>query len=181
MPGLRLRLVVVTVILIALPSLAHAQRRGRLRGGPVISPYGPVYNPVMSPEYRLWVSNPAAYEQLMMYRQQQMMMKQQQAYMKEMKRERQVFDKWVKTQKARKDKGLPTDPDYDQYLRMQAASGPGFLPNANADPTLAPGGGPRPPATRKAAAKKAAPKKAASKKAAKTSVAKEAAAKKTDE
>jgi hypothetical protein len=170
MSRIRVRLVVVTIVMAALPALAFARGRGYGRVGPAMTIYGPVYNPTATPEYRLWASNPAAYEQMMMMRQQQFLMKQQQAYMKQMKVQQQQFGKWVKTQKSRKDKGLPTDPMYDQYLRMQEAAGPAFLPNENdrrnADPTVAPGGGPRPPSARRATSKKAAPKKAASKKAA---------------
>lgn len=167
----RTRLLVVAIVLAALPGLALARGRGYGRSGPAQTIYGPVYNPTMSPEYRLWASNPAAYEQLMMMRQQQFLMKQQQAYARQMKLQEQEFNKWVKAQKARKDKGLPTDPDYDRYLRIQAASGPAFAPNenarANGDATTAPGGGPRPPASKRRASAKTkgrASTKAASKK-----------------
>jgi len=146
--------------MIALPGLALARGRGYGKVGPAMSIYGPVYNPVASPEYRLWASNPAAYEQLMMRSQQQYMMKRQQAYMKQMKAQKQQFDKWVKTQKARKDKGLATDPMYDQYLRVQEASGPAFAPDGD------PAAGPRRPAARKAATRKGASKNAAAKTAA---------------
>lgn len=93
---------------------AHAQWRYR-RSGPAMSVFGPTYNPTMSPEYRLYLSDPEAYEQLMMQRQFQY---QQQIYQKQ----QQVFQKWLKDQKAKKDKGQPTDPAYEQYLRQQSAA-----------------------------------------------------------
>lgn len=171
MSATRVRFLVVTVALIALPGLVHARGRG-YRSGPAMSVYGPIYNPTSSPEYRLWAGSPAAYERMVMMRQQQMVMRQQQMYMKQMKQQQQYFKNWVKTQKARKAKGLPTDPDYDQYLRIQAGSGPGFQSDnssrggASGDPTVAPGGGPRRPAARKAATKKSAASKGATKKSA---------------
>jgi hypothetical protein len=83
-----------------------------------MTPDGPVYNFTMTPEYRLWASNPEAFEQLMLQRQMAANAKQQQ----EMLKQQQAFDKWLKDQKAKKDKGQATDPAYDQLLRMQAAA-----------------------------------------------------------
>ena len=123
-------LALATLLLLA-PSPASAQYRHRGRGyntGPAMTVYGPVYNPVMSPEYRLWASNPAAYERMMFMRQQQMMQKQQQAYTKEMERERKQFQGWLKDQQTRKSKGQPTDPAYDRLLRSQSPSPPPPLP-----------------------------------------------------
>jgi hypothetical protein len=97
---------------LSFPGTAHAQRG---RYGPAMSAYGPVYNPTMSPEYQLWARNPEAYEQLMMQRQMQMEYRQQQAMLKQ----QQQFEKWLKEQKAKKDKGQPTDPAYDQIVKMQ--------------------------------------------------------------
>jgi hypothetical protein len=94
---------------------AHAQRG--YRRGPAMTPYGPVYNPTMSPDYRLYASNPAAYEQMMMNRQIQSANKQQQAAQKQQEQ----FQKWLKDQKAKKEKGKPTDPAYDQLLKYQEA------------------------------------------------------------
>lgn len=52
-----------------IPVPAQAQRGMRGSSGPAMSPYGPVYNPTQSPDYRLRASNPAAYQQLMLQRQ----------------------------------------------------------------------------------------------------------------
>jgi len=110
------RLGLLCLLAVALvPADARAQRGMNRTSGPAMTPFGPVYNPTQTPEYRLFARNPAAYQQLMMermarvnYRQQQQLLKQQQA-----------FEKWLKQQKARKDKGQPTDPAYDQLLKMQ--------------------------------------------------------------
>jgi hypothetical protein len=163
MSTIRVRLAVVTIVMAALPGLVLARGGGAGGSGPAMSVYGPVYNPAMSREYRLWAASPGAYQQMMMMRQQQFLMKQQQAYIKQMKLQQRQFDKWVKAQKARKDKGLATDPLYDQLLRMQEAAEPAFAPNG--DPTVAPGGGPRPPVARKSASRKSATRKGASTKA----------------
>jgi hypothetical protein len=163
MSTIRVRLAVVTIAMVALPGLVLARGRGAGGSGPAMSVYGPVYNPAMSREYRLWAASPGAYQQMMMMRQQQFLIKQQQAYMKQMQFQQRQFDKWVKAQKARKAKGLATDPMYDQFLRMQEAAGPAFSPDG--DPTVAPGGGPRPPVSRKSAPRKGATRKDASTKA----------------
>lgn len=84
---------------------AHAQRgyaRYRNSNVAAMTPFGPIYTPRGA--------------QQIMLRQQRAMAQQYQ----QMQRQRQAFDKWLKTQKAKKDKGQPTDPMYDQYLRMQA-------------------------------------------------------------
>ncbi len=106
----------LTMASLAQVSTAHAQR-GYNRNGPAMTPDGPVYNPTSSPDYQLWARNPAAYEQLMYQRQMQYNAQQMAAYQKQQA----AFQKWLKDQKAKKDKGQPTDPAYDQMLKVQAA------------------------------------------------------------
>jgi hypothetical protein len=129
------------------PETAQAQY-GRRRYGPAVSAFGPVYNPSMSAEYRLWASNPEAYEQLMMQRQYQYEQKLQQNYQKQ----QQAFQKWLKSQKAKKDKGQPTDPAYDQIMKQQEMAAQAQLREATR---------PRGRAARRAASTKAATKSAA--------------------
>jgi hypothetical protein len=94
---------------------AHAQRGNR--SGLAMTPYGPVYNPMLSPDYRLYAANPALYEQVVTARQMQAANKQQQQMLKQQR----VFAKWLKDQKSKKDKGKPTDPAYDQLMKMKEA------------------------------------------------------------
>lgn len=68
-----------------------------------MTPYGPMMNPGMSPDYMLFVRNPMAYEQVMMQREQKLMAMQQkqiiqyqQAYQKEMQRQMKAYQDWAK-------------------------------------------------------------------------------------
>ena len=158
---------IISALLLQIGAASVLAQRYARRNGPAMTVYGPVYNPTMSPEYRLWANNPGAYEQLMMQRralwlqqQQKAAAKQQQALVKQ----RQAFEKWLKEQKKRKDEGKATDPAFDRYMSMNEAaaknaaggrrtsarrqSGRRQAAAGTADPTVAPGGGPRPPETK---------------------------------
>jgi hypothetical protein len=75
----------VALAVAGLSTTAHAQRYGRTYG-PAMTPFGPVYNPALSPEWRQAGGNPIIYEQIMqqkaLIQQQKLMMQQQQAYNK---------------------------------------------------------------------------------------------------
>src|SRR5256885_3555333 len=61
------RLSLLGLLVVALvPADARAQRRAVKDNysGPAMTPFGPVYNPTQTPEYRLFARNPAAYQQL---------------------------------------------------------------------------------------------------------------------
>lgn len=109
---------VLLVAILGSTSDAKAQRRGR--GGPAMTPYGPVANPTQSPEWRQAGGNPMIYQQLieqkMMVAQQKAMQQQYQA----MQKQQQAYEKWVKEQKAKKDKGQPVDLAYQQMLDQKA-------------------------------------------------------------
>jgi hypothetical protein len=105
----------LVAILAALPTTARAQR-GYRNSGPAMTPYGPMYNPTQSPEWRQSGGNPYVYQQLM---QQKAMMYQQKAMQQQyqaMQKQQQAFEKWMKEQKAKKDKGQPYDPQYDKIV-----------------------------------------------------------------
>lgn len=114
----RLCSLVLLVIVLVSSSDAKAQRRGR--GGPAMTPYGPMANPTQSPEWRQAGGNPMIYQQLieqkMMVAQQKAMQQQYQA----MQKQQQAFEKWVKEQKAKKEKGQAVDPAYQQMLDQKA-------------------------------------------------------------
>jgi len=51
---------------VLVPTSAYAQRGfGRSHRGPAMTAFGPVYNPTMSPEWRMAGGNPVVYEQIM--------------------------------------------------------------------------------------------------------------------
>ena len=123
--------IALLLTLVAAPGIAQAQRRGG--AGTAMTPYGPVYNPVNSPEWRMAGSNPLVYQammdqkaavarQKMMQQQALAAQKQQQAAQKQQI----AFEKWVKAQKAKKEKGETVDPAYqrmlDQERQMKAAA-----------------------------------------------------------
>ena len=94
----------ILAALVATASEAGAQYHHGYRGGVVeMTPFGPMANFGTSPDYMLFVRNPAAYEQVMMQREQKMMAMQQkqmiqyqQAYMKEMQTEQKAYQDWAK-------------------------------------------------------------------------------------
>src|SRR5690349_17995442 len=100
-------ILIALAVLMALPGVAQAQRR---RGnGKVYGPGGLMYD-TNSPEWRASGGNFMVYGQLM---EQKALRAQQQAFAKQMQqmaKQQQAFQKWLKVQKARKDKGQPTDP-----------------------------------------------------------------------
>jgi len=108
----------VLVTLLAVPGAAHAQRRGR--SGPAMTPYGPVANPTQSAEWRQAGGNPIIYQQIM---EQKLLAAQQKEMQKEwqaLQKQKQAYDKWLKEQKTKKDKGQPVDPAYQQMLDREA-------------------------------------------------------------
>jgi hypothetical protein len=109
---MRYRLCLMAVVAFAAlaPGDAYAQRY-RNSNAPIMTPDGPI----PAAEYRLWASNPAAYEQMIYQRQMQMAQLEQQQMIKQ----QQAFEKWLKEQKAKKAKGQATDPQYDELMRMQ--------------------------------------------------------------
>src|SRR6478735_6430623 len=85
-----------------------------------MTPFGPVYNPTQSAEWRQAGGNPEIYNQIL---QQKMMAAQQKAMEAEYKaalKQQQAYEKWLKDQKARKDKGQPVDPAYQRLLDLDA-------------------------------------------------------------
>ncbi len=100
-----LRLPTVLLILSLTGSEASAQHRhGGYGGGAVaMTPFGPIMNPGMSPDYMLFVRNPLQYEQVMLQREQRMMaaqqkqaMQYQQAMQREMQKEMKAYQDWAK-------------------------------------------------------------------------------------
>ncbi len=91
-----------------------------MSSGPAMTPYGPMTNPTQSAEWRQAGGNPMIYEQIM---EQKMMQAQEKAMQQEyqaMQKQQQAFQKWVKEQKAKKDKGQPVDPAYQRMLDHEA-------------------------------------------------------------
>ncbi len=98
-----------------------------------MSPYGPVTNPTMTPEWRQAGGNLLIYQEIMdqkaaVVREKAMKQKAlaEQKQQKAAKKQQQDFEKWVKEQKAKKEKGKPVDPEYqrmlDQEGRLKAAA-----------------------------------------------------------
>jgi hypothetical protein len=114
----RLLLLSAALVLSGMTSDAWAQRRGR--SGPAMTPYGPVSNPTQSPEWRQAGGNPMIYEQIMMQKMMAAEQKQMQQQYQALQKQQQAYEKWLKEQKAKKDKGQPVDPAYQQLLDAQA-------------------------------------------------------------
>ena len=117
--------IALVLALVVAPRDAQAQRRGG-RSGVAMTPYGPVTNPTSTPEWRQAGGNPIVYQAIMdqkaaiareklMQQQAQAMQRQQQAARKQ----QQAYDKWIKDQKANKEKGKPVDPAYQRMLDQQ--------------------------------------------------------------
>lgn len=102
----------VLLAVLALMPLA-AQARGR-RGSKVYGPGGLMYD-TNSADWKASGGNINVYRQRMA---QKAMMAQQKVMMQRMAKQQQAFQKWYKDQKAKKDKGQPTDPAFDRYTRM---------------------------------------------------------------
>ncbi len=77
-----LRRTSVCVMLLALAFVSRAAEAQRGRNSPAMSPDGPVFNPTLTPEWKMAGGNPYVYEQIM---EQKMQMLQMQQMMKEEK------------------------------------------------------------------------------------------------
>lgn len=113
-------IILLSVLLI--PGEARAQRRGGTRGGTrqPMSVDGPVYNPALSPEWRQAGGNPMIYQQIMQQKYLAAQQKQMQKEAEALRKQQQAYEKWLKEQKAKKDKGQPVDPAYQQMLDQEA-------------------------------------------------------------
>jgi ATPase subunit of ABC transporter with duplicated ATPase domains len=80
----------VVLGLMVMPSMAHAQRG---RNVPAMSPYGPIYNPTQTPEWRQAGGNYEVWEQIMM---QKMAAQEQAAFQKQLA----AYQKWAKANPA---------------------------------------------------------------------------------
>ena len=114
----RLLGIALLTCLVAAPSAAQAQRHGR--GGPAMSVDGPVYNPTQTPEWRQAGGNLAVYQQIMEQKMLVAQQKQTQQNYQAMVKQQQAHDKWIKDQKAKKEKGKPVDPAFQQMLDQEA-------------------------------------------------------------
>ena len=114
----RLLGIAVLTCLVAAPSVAQAQRRGR--GGPAMSVDGPVFNPTQTPEWRQAGGNLMVYQQIMEQKMMVAQQKQMQQNYQAMVKQQQAYDKWIKDQKAKKEKGKPVDPAFQQMLDQEA-------------------------------------------------------------
>jgi len=110
-------LVLSALVLAGMPHSAWAQRG---RSGPAMTPYGPMTNPTQSPEWRQAGGNPMIYEQIMMQKMMAAQQKEMQKQYQALQKQQQAYEKWLKEQKAKKDKGQPVDPAYQQLLDNQA-------------------------------------------------------------
>lgn len=114
----RLLGIAVLTCLVSAPSVAQAQRRGR--GGPAVSVDGPVFNPTQTPEWRQAGGNLMVYQQIMEQKMMVAQQKQMQQNYQAMVKQQQAYDKWLKDQKAKKEKGKPVDPAFQQMLDQEA-------------------------------------------------------------
>jgi len=112
-------------LLIGSSGVAQAQRGSRR--GPAMTPYGQVYNPTQSPEWRQAGGNPIIYnqiiEQKLMAAQQKAMasqLKAAEAEYKALQKKQQAHERWLKEQKAKKEKNQPVDPAYQRLLDLEA-------------------------------------------------------------
>jgi hypothetical protein len=80
----------VVLGLMVMPSMAHAQRG---RNMPAMTPYGPVYNPTQTPEWRQSGGNYEVWQQIMM---QKMAAQEQAAFQKQLA----DYQKWAKANPA---------------------------------------------------------------------------------
>jgi len=94
----RFSLLAMLVGLLAVPSAAQAQHRGN-RNAPAMTPYGPVYNPTQTPEWRQAGGNYAVWQQIMM---QKMAAQEQAAFQKELAQ----YQKMLKAQGQKPPSGL---------------------------------------------------------------------------
>lgn len=114
----RLLGIAVLTCLVADPGAAQAQRRGR--GGPAMSADGPVFNPTQTPEWRQAGGNLMVYQQIMEQKMRVAQQKQTQQNYLAMVKQQQAYDKWLKDQKAKKGKGKPVDPAFQQMIDQEA-------------------------------------------------------------
>ncbi|MEO6807875.1 MAG: hypothetical protein ABI353_02040 [Isosphaeraceae bacterium] len=112
--------VAVLAVLTLMPIAAQARGRGS-RSGKVYGAGGLMYD-TNSPAWKAAGGNINVYQQMMaqkaMMAQQKVMMAQQKVMMQQQAKQQQAFQKWYKDQKAKKDKGQPTDPSFDRYNKM---------------------------------------------------------------
>lgn len=114
----------VTLILIGTSNKAMAQRGGR---GSSAAPGSPAYNFTSSPEWRQAGGNYGLYLQIMeqkaMMAQQKAMQAEYKEYQKQLQaaqKQQAAYEKWIKDQQAKKEKGKPVDPAYQQMLDEEA-------------------------------------------------------------
>jgi hypothetical protein len=115
------------------PDTTGIRGSGRRSGSSstAMTPAGPVVIPTQTREWRLAGGDPRRFQVLMqqkaLLQQQKLLARQQREALKRQK----AFEKWGKDQKAKKEKGEPTDPVFDQWMRqieanrIRARVGPG--------------------------------------------------------
>jgi hypothetical protein len=124
----RRHLALVALLVLAGASPAFAQR-GRVRANPVAqTPYGPVFNPAQSREWQQAGGNPMVYQQMMRQRMQQAQQKAQQQQYQALQKQQAAFNKWYSEQKAKRDKGQPTDPAFDRMFGKTRSEGEDATP-----------------------------------------------------
>jgi hypothetical protein len=119
------RLVLVLTMMAVLASPAVAQRGGNRGNRTVQTPYGPVFNPTLSPEWRQAGGNPMVYQQIMRQRQMLAQQKAMQGQAKAMQKQQDAFNKWYSEQKAKRDKGEPTDAAFERMFGKTKANAQG--------------------------------------------------------
>lgn len=123
----------VALTILTVPGLVQAQY-GRRFGG-AMTPFGPVYNPAMTPEWRQSGGNPEVWQQLMM---QKMAAQQQAAFQKQV----QAYQKWAKAnpkeaaalEKQNQAMLKANNPDFTQPAPRRKASKKGALKASRAKP-----------------------------------------------
>jgi len=85
-----------------------------------MTPFGPVTNPTQTSEWRQAGGNPMIYEQIMTQKMMAAQQKAQNQQYQAMLKQQKAFQKWTKEQAAKKAKGQPVDPAYQQMLDNEA-------------------------------------------------------------